>query len=160
MTNADDFPEEGESASAHVEPNPVADAFYGGAERRMARSLLILAVVGALAVFLFGGWEPAAGFVAGCVLIGFNIRTLHRTVLGAAKALEGKALAGEPARASTAMLAFGLVLRLALVTAAGYAIFKSSIQGFYGFVGGVFMPICAVFAEALYEAWGALRRGL
>lgn len=160
MTNADDFPEEGESAPAHLEPNPVADVFYGGAESRMARSLVVIAIFGAVVVLLFSGWKPALGFVAGCVVIGFNVRSLHRSVLGAAKALEVNALAGEPVKASTALLAFGLVLRLALVTGIGYAIFRSSLQGFYGYLGGVFMPVFAVFAEALYEAWGALRRGL
>ena len=160
MTNTDDFPEEVEAPPAPAEPNPVADSFYGHAEARMARSTVVIAILGAVAVFLSAGLQAALGFIAGSVLVGFNIRSLHRSVSNAAKALEEKALAGVSARASTAMLAFGLVLRLALVTAAGYAIFRSSIQGFYGFVGGLFMPVCAVFAEALYEAWGALRRGL
>lgn len=160
MTKADEFPEEVEAPPALAEPNPEADAFYGGAGARMARTVIVLAVVGVLGILLFAGVKPALGFAVGCVLVGFNIRALHRSVVGATKALEGKALAGTPGKASTAGLAFGLVLRLALVTAAGYAIFNSSIQGFYGYVGGVFMPICAVFAEALYEAWGALRRGL
>ena len=160
MTKADEFPEEGEASPAHVEPNPVADAFYGRAESRMARFLVVIAILGTFGVLLFAGWKPALGFVAGCGVIAFNVRSLYRTVVGAAKYMEGKALSGEPGKASTALLAFGLVLRLALVTGVGYAIFRSSIQGFYGYVGGVFMPICAVFAEALYEAWGALRRGL
>jgi hypothetical protein len=160
MTKADEFPEEGEAPPAHVEPDPVADEFYGRAESRMARSLVVITMIGVIGVFFFAGWKAALGFVAGCVVIAFNVRSLHRTVVGAAKSLEGKALAGEPAKASTALLAFGLVLRLALVTGVGYAIFRSSLQGFYGYLGGVFMPICAVFAEALYEAWGALRRGL
>jgi hypothetical protein len=160
MTKADEFPEELEAPPVPAEPNPVADAFYGGAETRIARSAVIIGIVGAVGVLLFSGWQAALGFIAGSVLVGFNIRSLHRSVANAARTLEGKALAGVSARASTAMLAFGLVLRLALVTAAGYAIFRSSIQGFYGFVGGLFMPVCAVFAEALYEAWGALRRGL
>src|SRR3954454_18799197 len=111
MTRADEFPEEGESAAANVEPDPVADEFYGGAESRMARALVVIAIVGVVGVFLFAGWKPALGFVAGCVVIAFNVRSLYRTVVGAAKSLEGKALAGEPAKASTALLAFGLVLR-------------------------------------------------
>jgi hypothetical protein len=160
MTKADESPEEIETPPVPAEPNPAADAFYGRAESRMASVVVFIAVVGAVGVLVFVGWQAALGFVAGSVLVGFNIRSLHRSVANAARTLEGKALAGVSARASTAMLAFGLVLRLALVTAAGYAIFRSSIQGFYGFVGGLFMPVCAVFAEALYEAWGALRRGL
>jgi hypothetical protein len=160
MTKAEEFPVEGESAPAPVKPDPVADAFYSAAESRMARSLVLIGIFGAVGVLLFAGWKPAIGFVAGSVVSAFNVRGLHRSVTGAAKSLEGKALAGEPAKASTALLAFGLVLRLALVTAVGYAIFRSSLQGFYGYLGGVFMPLCAVFAEALYEAWGAMRRGL
>jgi hypothetical protein len=160
MTKADEFPLEGESTPAHVEADPVADAFYARAESRMARSLVLIAIFGVIGILLVAGWKSALGFVAGCVVIAFNVRSLYRTVVGAAKSLEGKALAGEPAKASTALLAFGLVLRLALVTGVGYAIFRSSLQGFYGYLGGIFMPICAVFAEALYEAWGALRRGL
>ena len=94
MTKADDFPEEGEAASAHVEPDPIADEFYGRAESRMARFLLVIAILGTFGVLLFAGWKPALGFVVGCTVVAFNVRSLYRTVVGAAKSLEGKALAG------------------------------------------------------------------
>jgi hypothetical protein len=160
MTKADDLPHGSEPAAPAIEPNPVADAFYARAEPRMARIFVVLDVVSLAAVFALAGYRPALGFLVGCIIAAFNVRSLHRSVVAATGALEGKALAGEPARASSALLAFGLVLRLALVTAVGYGIFRGSVQSFYGYVGGLFMPICAVFAEALFEAWMALRRGL
>jgi len=51
------------------------------------------------------------------------------------------------------------VLRYLLVALIAYAIFKSSLGVFRGFLFGVCTPVAAMMMEAAYEAYMALRRG-
>jgi len=74
--------------------------------------------------------------------------------------LTDTSLTGSGARLTGASMAFGTVLRLALVTGVGYVIFRHSVESLYGYVGGLGISMLAMFAEALYEAWVAVRRGL
>jgi hypothetical protein len=143
-----------------VSPNPAADKFYSGAERRVISLVLILGVIVGIMMAAVAGIKPLPGFAAGLVLSVVNTRWLHKTSQRAAASLAANALEGNKPWFTGMSLALGLVLRLTLVSAAGYAIFKGSREGFYGFLCGLAMPICALFAEALYESWVALRRGL
>jgi hypothetical protein len=143
-----------------VSPNPAAEKFYSGAERRVTNLVLILGVIAGVMVAALAGVKPLPGFAAGLVLSIVNTRWLHKTSRRATASLAANALEGNKPWFTGMSLAFGLVLRLTLVSAAGYAIFKGSRESFYGFLCGLAMPICALFAEALYESWVALRRGL
>jgi hypothetical protein len=128
-----------------------------GAERRMHRFLYLSDMVCAVLLFAVVGKSAGFGFVAGAALGLFNFAWLHRTSRNASDRLAGNAQDKGSAGLTGISLAFGMVARVALVTAAGYAIFRGSIQSFYGYLGGLGMPILAVFAEALYESWNAVR---
>ena len=128
-----------------------------GAERRMQRFLLLSSLTLALLVLAIFGRLAAMGFALGAALGIFNFAWLHRTSRTATATLAGNAQSKGSAGLTGVSLAFGTVARLALVTAAGYAIFKGSYQSFYGYLGGLGMPILAVFAEAFYESWNAVR---
>ena len=143
-----------------ISPDPAAEKFYSGAERRITRLLLVLGVVAGVVVAVIGGFRPLLGFAAGLVLSIVNTRWLHKTSESSTASLAANAMEGKKPWFTGMSLAFGLVLRLTLVSVAGYAIFKGSRESFYGFLCGLAMPICALFAEALYESWVALRRGL
>lgn len=160
MNNGDPASGAGNSAPATSAAESDADRFYSGAERRIVRYLFVLAPVVAIAVLAISGAGAALGFAIGAVLAAFNFRWLHTTARNFTASLAGNPLSGTAAGFTGVSLALGLVARLALVTVVGYAIFRGSLQSFYGYLGGLTLPIAAVFLEAFYEAWVALRRDL
>jgi hypothetical protein len=50
------------------------------------------------------------------------------------------------------------LVRYGLVAIAAHAIFKGSALAFRGFLWGLCLPVAAMMAEAVVEAWVALRR--
>jgi hypothetical protein len=63
-------------------------------------------------------------------------------------------------RASNSGLVARYLLRYAIVAAAAYVIFKSSPRSVYGFLGGLFLPVPAIFCEAAYELAMSYKRGI
>lgn len=132
-----------------------SQAFYAAAEKRISRWLLLLIPVAVAAAFAVSGSHATIGVLLGSGLAFFNYSWLHRTTRRATESLAQAADSAGSSRLTGASLAFGSVARIALVTAAGYAIFRGSLQSFYGYLAGLSLPICAMCAEALYEAWHA-----
>ena len=132
--------------------------FYEGAEARLSRWLIALAAIVLVGVAIFS-LRAAAGFLVGAVLSFVNFSWLHRSTRRATEAMVGKALSPGGAGVAGAGMGFGAVLRLALVMGAGYVIFKGPVESFYGYVGGISISVLAIFAEAFYEVWVAVRRG-
>jgi hypothetical protein len=52
------------------------------------------------------------------------------------------------------------VLRYALIALGAYVIFRVSLAGLYGFLGGLCLTIAAIACEAVVEIYVGLRRGL
>jgi ATP synthase I chain len=142
-------------AAPEIPPNPVADAFYAGAEARATRITIALSIVATVAAGLRWGLAVAAGFALGAGVALVNLLWLKRVVAGFAAAV-----LNEPKRPSGARLVFRYFVRFALITLGALAIFKSSTASGYGFLAGLFVPVAGLMCEAAYEGWMAVRRNL
>jgi hypothetical protein len=131
-----------------------ADEFYAGALARITRSMIILAILTAIAAWLRFGWRVGLGFICGCVIAYVNFHWLKRVVeaLGERIAAAGKA-------PSQKGIVLRFVLRYLLMGLAAYAIFTVSRASLYGLFAGLFLPVAAILCEAAYEAYAALGRG-
>ena len=137
----------------HMAASP--DDFYSGAYARIVRFMLVLGAASTLALLVRFGVAWSAGFVVGCGIALLNFHWLKRVV----SALADRAMAsGEPQSSSGVVLRF--LLRYFLIALAAYAIFKISLDGLYGLLAGLFLPVGAILMEAGYELYAALRRGV
>ena len=152
-TTADDAPGQGSQGSTAIDP--VADAFYSGAERRAMRFMAVLCVLVTGVLWVVYGRVLAFGFVLGCAASALNFLWLKRVVAGFTAAVSGDAR-----RPSGGLLVFRYLVRFALITFAAFVIFKSSRTSGYGFLIGLFVPVAALMCEAAYETWVAVRRKL
>jgi len=135
------------------ESNP-ADQFYSGAYARILGSMLLLGFVGSGVFWAEFGRRFGMGFLIGAAIALLNFHWLKRIV----GALADRATrAGSKASAGGVVLRF--LLRYGLIAAAAYVIVKSSSVSIYGLVAGLFLPVAAIFIEAGYELYVALRRG-
>ena len=140
-----------------VEPDPRADRFYEGAYGRMAGTMVFLTVVFSVAALVRFDWRAAAGFFVGCCLAGINFLWMKRAIVAFAgrmaepKSEDDKAVHGSATR---------FAARYGVIAASLYVIFKSSIVSLSGVLVGLFLPVAAILAEAVYETYVALRRGL
>jgi hypothetical protein len=136
-------------------PDPEAEKFYAGAYSRMWRIMAFVAVsasVGALARF---GWRTAAGLALGCAVAGLNFFWMKHAITAFAGRMV-EPTDSKPIRGSATKFA----MRYALVGAVAYVIFKSSVVSLSGVLVGLFLPVAAILAEAVYETYVALSRGL
>jgi hypothetical protein len=132
----------------------VAENFYGGAIRRIVRTLLVLAVISPWPVWGLYGLPAASGFFLGALISWVNFKSLARSVEGLASRIVE---AHSRERGGNVVLRF--LLRYVLVGIVAYAIFRGSSQAFRGFLFGLCLPVGAMLCEAAYEAYAALRRG-
>jgi hypothetical protein len=130
------------------DPSLSANFFYSGALRRIA---LLIGIFSAI----LGGFVLAAGFAAGAFVSAVNLYLLKRS----ASAL-GDRIVNQQSSEKGGIIIAGFVFRYVLIGITGYVIFKGSVQGLYGFMAGLFLPIAAAGCEAAYELYVALRRGL
>ena len=137
------------------EPSPEATLFYAGALGRIRRCMLVLGAAGVVGVWLGVGWRFGAGLLVGCAIAYVNFHWLKKAV---------NALADRVTRTGQRGSSSGIVsqflLRYALIALAAYVIFRVSVASVYGLLAGLFLPVAAIFCEAMYEAYVALRRGL
>ena len=131
-----------------------AEQFFASALQRIPKFLLAIAVFLIVPIGWFYGIPPAAGFAVGALLSWFNFRLLARGV----EAL-GDRIVDQHSRERGPILVVRFLLRYLLVALIAYAIFKSSLGAFRGFLFGVCTPVAAMMVEAVYEAYMALRRG-
>ncbi len=117
--------------------------------------MLVLAPIATVALGAGIGWRTAAGFLIGCAIAYVNFHWLEKGV---------NALADRVTQAGRSVSSRGLVarflLRYLLIALAAYVIFRVSVAGLYGLLAGLFLPVAAIFCEAGYEVYVALRRGL
>jgi hypothetical protein len=134
--------------------DPVTDALFISSLRRIERLIPGLALVVAIALGCRAGWLSGLGFLAGASVAYINFRWLKNTVTALADAVtQGGVHASKP----SVILRF--LARFVLIALAAYVIFVSYPVAFHGFLGGLFVPILAIFVEATYAVYTAIRRG-
>ncbi len=136
------------------EPSPAAEIFYAGALSRIRRVMLMLGPAAVVGMWAAIGWRFGLGFLIGCLIAYVNFYWLKKAVMGLA---ERVTRTGQ--RAGSGIVA-RFLLRYFLIALAAYVIFRVSVAGLYGLLAGLFLPVAAIFCEAVYEVYVALRRGL
>jgi hypothetical protein len=134
-------------------PTPQLDSFYADAIPRMLRTVLVLGILLVGPVFWFYSWAGAIGVAAGSAVSYINFRTLIRGV----QAL-GDRIVNQQSKERGWTIVVRFLVRYGLVAIAAHAIFKGSALAFRGFLWGLCLPVAAMMAEAVVEAWVALRR--
>jgi hypothetical protein len=132
-----------------------ADQFYGAALRRIRRFILVLGCLGLAVCLAKFGWVVAAGFLVGAIISYTNHIWLERMI----DALGERMTSGQSYERG-GILVLRAVLRYAFIAVGAYVIFRVSLAGLYGFLGGVCLTIAAVACEAAVEVYVGLRRGL
>lgn len=130
-----------------------AEHFFDGAPERIRRFILILGFVGAAVCLLFFGRIVTAGFVVGALISYVNHVWLERVIAGL-----GERITSGQSTEKGGVIVARAVLRYAFLAAGAYVIFRVSLAGLYGFLGGVCLTIAAVACEAAVEAYVGLRR--
>jgi hypothetical protein len=146
------------SGSPPSDPQPVAsaeaEAFYERAYQRIVRSMLVLPILVFPLLLIKFHLAVALGFVAGSAIAFFNFYWLKRAVVAL-----GDRVTNSTYKQSGSRVVGGFFMRYALIAVGAYVIFKSSAMSGYGLFMGLFVPVGAVLIEAVYETYGALRRG-
>lgn len=138
-----------------TEPTPTGeDTFLDRALPRIRRNLVVLAVVGLAICLALRDWAAAAGFAVGAVVSYLNHRWMERAIQ-----LLGDRIANQASRERGGLIVFRALLRYVLIAAGAYVIFRVSLAGLYGFLGGVCLPIAAIACEVAVEIFVILRRG-
>lgn len=132
----------------------VSNAFYDRAVQRMQRVMLVVGLAMVVVVLLRAGWVVALGAALGVVLAWHNFRWLCRAV----DALGERITTGQ-SRERGGVVVFRFTVRILLIAAGAYVIFKYSQRGLWGYLVGLCAPVPALFCEALYEVFRAYRRG-
>jgi glucan phosphoethanolaminetransferase (alkaline phosphatase superfamily) len=120
----------------------------------MERLIPALAVIFFFVLGLKGRWPVAPGFLVGAAVAYVNFRWLSSTVKAVADAVTQS---GSHASKPSVVLRF--LTRFVLIAIAAYVIFVSYPVAFHGFLGGLFVPVLAILAEASYVVYLAIRRG-
>jgi hypothetical protein len=141
-------------------PNPApadssaedSEAFFAAVYRRILRNMVILAVIVMPALWWKYDRRIALGFIAGCAIAVLNFQWLKRTVVAI-----GERVVNTGRKPSSAGVVIRFLLRYVLIAVGAYGIFRSSADSVYGLFGGLFLPVGAIFIEAVYAMYGALR---
>lgn len=158
--NPEDIPREEETpveefiVGPPADPESASERFYAGAIWRVRIAIVALGIVGFAITSVGFGFRSVLGFAIGLALSWWNFQSLVWAVTG----LAGRIVEDHQA-ASGGSLVLRFIVRIPLVALAGYAIFISSPGSLRGFLVGLCVPIAAIFCEAGYEAFAALRRG-
>ena len=135
--------------------HPESERFFSGAVRRIAKAILVFALILLIPVCYFFGLPSAIGFAAGAAVSWINFHYLARGVEGL-----GERIVNTQSQESGAVVIGRFLLRYLLVGAIAYAIFVGYPLGFRGFLFGLCLPVAAMLTEAVYEAHVTLRRRL
>ena len=139
---------------ARASSDPVADALFTDSLLRIERLIPIVALVAGAVLAVRGSTPAAVGFLLGAAIAYVNFRWLKSTVSALSSAVtEG----GEHAPRPSVVLRF--LTRFVLIALAAYVIFVGYPVSFHGFLGGLFVPVLAIFVEAGYVVFESARRG-
>jgi len=123
--------------------------------RRIRRFILILGGLGLSVCLLRFGVVPAAGFLIGAIIAYVNHAWLERMI----EALGERITSGQ-SRERGGIIVIRAILRYAFIALGAYVIFRVSLAGLYGFLGGICLTIAAIACEAAVEIYVGLRHGL
>jgi len=121
---------------------------------RIRRFMVVLGGVGLMVCAVFFGWAATAGFAIGAVISYFNQSSLERAIEALAQRVTS-----QHSRERGGVIVLRAALRYVLIAAGAYVIFKVSLAGLFGFLGGICLPIAAVACEVAVEVFVLLRRG-
>ncbi len=130
-----------------------AERFYEGALERIRRFILILGAVGVVVCLFRFGRAVTAGFLVGAVIAYVNHVWLERVITGL-----GERITSGQSTERGGIIVARAVLRYVFLAAGAYVIFRVSLAGLYGFLGGICLTIAAVACEAAVEVYIGLRR--
>jgi uncharacterized RDD family membrane protein YckC len=133
--------------------SPPLDSLYARAIPRLLRTMLVVGVLMLGPAFWFYGWAGAIGVAAGSAISYINFRTLVSGV----EAL-GDRIVNRQSKERGWAIVLRFLVRYGLVGIAAYAIFKSSVLAFRGFLWGLCLPVAAMMVEAAVEAYAAFRQ--
>jgi hypothetical protein len=134
-------------------PNPRDEAFFAGTYRRLMRSIIVLFLLGAPALWSRYGSSVGLGFVIGGPISIFNFLLLKKAVTAL---LDRVTQSGE--KHSSGGVVFQFLLRYFLIGLATYVIFKGSAVSVIGLMVGLSLPVGAVLIEAIYASIRLLRQ--
>jgi hypothetical protein len=134
--------------------DPAADALFSRSLWRIERFIPILAVAIAAVLLWRGQAGPALGFLAGAAVAYINFRWLKSTVMTLADAVTQSGM-----HSSRPRVVLRFLMRFVLIALVAYGIFVSYPAAFHGFLGGLFVPVLAIFVEAAYVVRDAIRQG-
>jgi hypothetical protein len=136
-------------------PDVASELFYAGAIRRILRFIVIFATPAVVIFSAALGLQAAVGCAIGAALAYEGFRELTR----AASALAAR-ITERQSKERGARIVARFLFRYIWMGISAYAIFRFSLTAVYGFLGGLCIPVPAMMAEAAYEAYVALRRGI
>lgn len=132
-----------------------AESFYARALVRISRCMVVLAVGISILVWVFWGFQKAAGFAAGAAISYLNFAWLKRAVV----ALSDRIIqAGDSKRGGGGVVA-KFLLRYLVAAVAAFLLYRFSPATMPGFFAGLFLPVAAILCEAAFEAYVAVVRG-
>lgn len=120
---------------------------------RLLRNILVLSILLVGPAFWFYRVAGAIGFAFGAAMSYVNFRSLSLGVEGLTARI-----VDQHSRERGGWIIMRFVMRYLLVGAIAYAIFKSSSPAFSGFLWGLCVPVGALMAEAVWQAYTAFRR--
>ncbi len=142
-------------ATDSTPPDSPAEKFYGSALPRIRRFILILGGAGLVICLFRFGRVVAAGFLVGSIISYVNHVWLEQMIEGL-----GERITSGRSRERGGVIVARAVLRYLFIAMGAYVIFRVSLAGLYGFLGGVCLTIAAIACEAAVEIYVGLRRGL
>ena len=120
---------------------------------RVLRNMLVASVLLLGPAWWFYRWTGAIGFAFGAAVSYANFRSLTLGVEGLADRIVNR-----NSREKGGRIILRFLVRYGLVGVAAYAIFKSSLPAFHGFLWGLCVPVAALMAEAVWEGYASFRR--
>jgi ATP synthase I chain len=106
---------------------------------RVTRTILAVAIAGALAAFAWRGWRAGLGFALGAAAAWLNFRWLKGFVAGLGPG-------GKPG-----LFAVLFAFRYLVLAAGAYVILRFSKLSLPAVFAGLFAPLAAVFVEVLIQ---------
>ena len=140
---------------ANFTPSPAdmrLESFSARALPRMFRTMIAVSCLLIIPAFWRYGLAGATGFAAGAAISCINFRALQRSVESLADRI-----VKQQSHEKGGRIVLRFLIRYALVGAAAYAIFNSSVLAFRGFLWGLCLPVAAMMIEAALEAFTAFR---
>lgn len=138
--------------------------FYDGALLRTQRITFALAATAIVTALVCRGWKVAVPLLIGAAIGWLNLRWLMQssfTLLSKVQELVSAAGGERPANLPGGVGAVvRFLLRYVLLVCATYVIVMWSVFSILALFCGLFLPIAALMAEAVYEVWVSYRKGL